>query len=243
MNLVIYTAIFGKYEKLRKPKNINKDIKFVCFTDRKLKCSPWEIIIVKPEFSNFRRENRKYKILSHKFLADFQFSIYLDGRYIIMKDLSKYIEKWLGDNDIAVLKHPKRNCIYSEAKCCIEGNKDNIDLIQKQISRYKNKGYPENNGLTANGFIIRRHTKKIEKFNEMWWNEIQNFSTRDQISFCYVMYELNMNYSIITIPHPLKGNTEFLKIRFHGSKSSRLKNIISSLILSVKNRLRNLFLV
>ncbi len=146
MNLVIYTAIFGKYEKLRKPKIITKDIKFVCFTDRELKCPPWEIIRVKPEFSNFRRENRKYKILSHKFLADFQCSIYLDGRYIIMKDLSKYIEKWLGDNDIAVLKHPKRNCIYSEAKSCIKGNKDNIDLIQKQISRYKNEGYPENNG-------------------------------------------------------------------------------------------------
>ncbi len=239
MNLVIYTAIFGNFDKLRKPKIINKDVKYVCFTDKKLKCQPWEIKVVKPEFSDFRRNNRKYKTLSHRYFKDFQYSIYLDGHFIIMQDLSTYIESWLGENDIAVLKHPKLNSIYKEAEACIIGKKDNIDIIQKQINKYKNEGYPENNGLTANGFIIRRHTKEIEKFNETWWNEIKKFSVRDQISFCYVMYNLNMNYSLIPIPHPLKGNTEFLKISYHGSTFSQLKSYASSLILSIKNRLRS----
>ena len=236
--IVIYTAIFGKFDKLRKPKIIDKNIKYVCFTDRKIKCRPWEIKIVKPEFSNFRKNNRKYKILSHRYFGDFQYSIYLDGHFIIKKDLKKYIGKWLGDNDIAVLEHPKKNCLYKEAEACIKGNKDNMELIQKQISKYKNEGYPENNGLTANGFIIRKHTQKIEEFNEMWWNEVKNYSARDQLSFCYVIYKLNMKYSLIDIPHPLKGNSEFLKISYHGSTFSQLKIYISSLIQSVKKRLK-----
>ncbi len=242
MNLVIYTAIFGDFDILRKPKVINKNIKYVCFTDRKIKCHPWEINIVQTEFSDHRRENRKYKILSHKYLDDFQYSIYLDGRFIIMKDLSKYIEKWLGDNDIALLEHPKKRAgIYKEAEACIRGKKDNIDLIKKQMNKYRNEGYPENNGLTVNGFLIRRHTKQIEKFNEMWWNEVKNFSVRDQLSFCYVMHKLHIKYSLIPIPNPYNGHSEYLKITYHGSKISRLKSIIFSLIMSAKNRLVSQF--
>lgn len=237
MKLAIYTAIFGKFDILKSPKIINKDIKYICFTDRKMKCKPWEVKIVKPEY-DLQRENRKYKILSHKFFEDYDYTIYLDGQYVIMSDLSQNVEKWLNNNDIALLKHPKRNCLYEEAKACIEKGKDDIDLIKKQIVKYKNEGYPENNGLTANGFIIRRHTKKIEEFNELWWNEVKNFSLRDQISFCYVINKLKMNYSIIPIEYPVKGNYEFLKLRTHGSSLSYLKLYLNQSFISVKHRFK-----
>ena len=226
MNLVIYTAIFGGYDILKPPRVSNKNIRYICFTDRFMTCPPWKIIYVKSEFKDKRRESRKYKILSHRYFKDFEYSIYLDGNFEILEDLSKYVSKWLDKNQIAVRKHPERNCLYDEAKGCIKWKKDDRRIILKQISRYKNKGYPENNGLTANGFIIRRHTKKIEKFNEMWWNEIQNFSTRDQISFCYVMYELNLNYSII----PNDDIKKTLKREEHELKQlkNKMKNFTNS---------------
>lgn len=240
MKLVIYTAIFGNFDKLKTPKIISNNVKYICFSDKKIKCKPWEIRIIKPKY-DANRENRRYKILSYKFFPDHEYSIYLDGRYTIMRDLSLHVKEWLGNNDIAVLKHPKRNCLYEEAEACIKGKKDDIEIIKKQINKYKKEGYPENNGLTANGFIIRRHTKKIKEFNESWWNEVKNYSFRDQISFCYVIYKLNLKYTIIPIPSPLLGNKEYLKIKYHGNYYTYLKIYIPEIISSLKRRINNLF--
>lgn len=67
MKLVVYTSIFGDFDKLQKPKVINKKIKYICFSNKMLNCPPWDVITVKPTYRDPRRENRKYKILSHKF--------------------------------------------------------------------------------------------------------------------------------------------------------------------------------
>lgn len=198
INLVIYTAIFGNYDILKPPKIINPDVKYICFTDKIIECPPWEIVVVNPEFQDSRRENRKYKILSHKYFPGFEYSIYIDGNFIMMRDLSKYVKKWLDNNDIAVLKHPKRRCLYDEAEylILIGGEKE---ILRSQINRYKAEGYPKHNGLTANRLIIRKHTEKIKQFNEAWWNEVKNNSHRDQISFLFIMYKCKINYSIIPI--------------------------------------------
>jgi len=224
MNIIIYTAIFGDYNILRMPKVINKKIKYICFTDKKINCPPWEIIKVVPESVDFTRENRKYKILSHVCLKNYNYdiSIYLDGNYTILRDFSFYSEKWLGKNDIAVMKNPHRNCIYEEAKACIIQKKDDINLFKKQIRSYKNEGYPKNNGLTDNSLIIRRNTNKVKEFNELWWSELKKFSRRDQISFKYVQYKLNTNISIIPLPNPRIYKNKFFKLRKNIKKIDKL---------------------
>ena len=116
MRLVVYTAIFGNYDKLKPPTIINNKIRYVCFTDRWKKVKPWEIKLVRPQYKDLRKENRKYKILAHKYFKNYDYSIYIDGNYKIICDLSKYVKVLLKENDIAVQKHLVRNCIYEEAK-------------------------------------------------------------------------------------------------------------------------------
>ena len=198
MNLVIYTAIFGGYDNLKTPKILNRNIQYICFSDQLIKCPPWKIIYIKPEFKDKRREARKFKILSHRYLKDFKYSIWLDGSYEILDDLSKFVKKWLGKNCIAVKKHPVRNCLYDEARICLKQKLDSQKLIVKQINKYFREGYPKNNGLVESGILIRKHTEDVKSFNERWWREVKKFSRRDQISFNYITYKLNMNYSIIS---------------------------------------------
>jgi hypothetical protein len=59
--VVVYTAIFGKYDFLES-KNPNVD--FICFTDRNLKSNTWKIVIVDPlpMGEDYTRNNRFYKI-------------------------------------------------------------------------------------------------------------------------------------------------------------------------------------
>ena len=198
MNLVIYTAIFGGYDNLKTPKILNRNIQYICFSDQLIKCPPWKIIYIKPEFKDKRREARKFKILSHRYLKDFKYSIWLDGSYEILDDLSKFVKKWLGKNCIAVKKHPVRNCLYDEARFCLKQKLDSRKLIVKQINKYFREGYPKNNGLVESSILIRKHTEDVKSFNERWWREVKKFSRRDQISFNYITYKLNMNYSIIS---------------------------------------------
>ncbi|MGQ4876933.1 MAG: glycosyltransferase domain-containing protein [Promethearchaeia archaeon] len=219
MKIVIYTALFEDFDILLTPKVVNSKIKYICFSDKKINVYPWEVIVVKRKFKNPRLENRMYKILSHRFLEDFDISIYIDANYTILDDLSKYVEDWLGPNDIALQKHKKRNCIYKEMKQCITKlqslTPSEKTIIRKQIENYRKEGFPENYGLTDNSFIIRRHTEKIKELNELWWKQIITYSIRDQLSLMYVLYKLKIDYSIIPIPNQRKPNTKFLDFRPH----------------------------
>lgn len=199
MDLLVYTAIFGNFDTLKSPKVQNRKIKYICFTDRDFNCPPWEIIKVKPIYKDPRRENRRYKLLSHKFCGNYKYSIYLDANLEIICDLSKIAKKWLGKHDIAVKRHPELNCLYKEARICLERKLDDRKLILKQINKYYKDGHPKNSGLTNDNFIIRRHTDKIKKFNELWWKQVKKFSRRDQLSLPYLVNKLNIEYSIIPL--------------------------------------------
>ncbi|GAG10197.1 unnamed protein product, partial [marine sediment metagenome] len=173
-------------------------IQYICFSDQLIKCPPWKIIYIKPKFKDGRREARKFKILPHIYLKDFKYSLWVDGSYEILDDLSKYVKKWLGKNYIAVKNHSVRHCLYDEARFCMKQKLDSRKLIVKQINKYFREGYPKNNGLVETGFLIRQHTEDVKRFNERWWREVKHFSRRDQISFNYITYKLNMNCSIIS---------------------------------------------
>jgi len=45
--------------------------------------------------------------------------------------------------------------------------------------------------------IIRRHTKKIEQFNNAWWAEYCRFSVRDQLSFMYCLDKIGIPVNLI----------------------------------------------
>jgi hypothetical protein len=76
MKKVIYTSIIGKYDELVEPKYIPKGYDFICFTD--IDDIPqdtiWEIRKVIPLYGDNTRTARKYKILPHRFLPEYDIS-------------------------------------------------------------------------------------------------------------------------------------------------------------------------
>lgn len=220
--IVVYTAIIGDYDDLKEPNIISKDYDYVCFTDMPLQSKTFDIKKVERpsilthvySFQKFPVINkiinfliqpknvatrcaRKYKVLSHKYFPNHEYSLWVDGNFLINVDIDFLIKEYLSDADIALFEHPHRNCIYKEAAVCINRKKDKSKVIKRQIEQYKKDGYPENNGLIASPIILRRHTPEIINFNEAWWEEIEKYSKRDQLSFNYVAYKNNLKYSII----------------------------------------------
>jgi len=171
----IYTAIIGEKDALR------DDIK--CFTEN--------LGYDRPVMAA-----KIYKILSHKFI-DADVSIWVDGNIKLLISPEELVKEWLGNADMAVWKHPDRDCIYDEAPEAKGLGGDYVKMIDEQIREYGNKGFPKHAGLAECNVIIRRHNNKIKAFNEDWWQEILGWSCRDQLSFPVVLARHNLKVNFI----------------------------------------------
>lgn len=160
---MIYTANIGGYDFPR------EDIK--CFTENVGQ-------------RNSIMNAKMYKILPHLFM-DTDWSIWVDANTFLEVDPVTLLNR-LGNKDVGVFPHPRRDCIYNEAKVCEEKRLDHPEVINEHMKRYKDKGYPKRNGLAYAGIIVRKHTEKIRRLNEKWWIEICKGSIRDQLSFPYI---------------------------------------------------------
>ena len=210
MKKVIYTTIIGKYDILEEPSFIPEGYDFICFTDQKINKpnSIWEIRQVLPLYEDNTRTARKYKILPHRFLPEYDISIWTDGNELVVGDINKLQEKYLKDKNMAIYNHmscwDKRDCVYEEAKAIFNlGNqnnnwKDDPSIITKQMERYVNEQYPPNNGLIVSGVMFRKHNKKdVIDCMETWWTELKYGSRRDQLSFNYAAWKCNTQFNWI----------------------------------------------
>ena len=228
---VIYTTIFGDYDTLVDPHFIDKGWDYICFTDNEnLSSDVWEIRKCTPYYTDLTRSAKRYKILPHRFLKEYGYSIFVDGNMTVRG----YVDQLLNGYNVSFFDHAQnkldpRNCIYKEADTILQlgiknnGNyKDSPVLIQNQISRYKKEGYPKNNGLITGMIILRKHNEKdcIEAMEE-WWNEIKYNSKRDQLSFNYVAWKTDLKFSYLD--GDSRNNKWFLSLGKHTGKGKKIK--------------------
>lgn len=199
---ILYTALLGNYDELKS--HIHPKQNSFCFTDNlDIFSDSWTLIAInnKPKSLDERiRMSRKIKTHPHNLLPNHSISIWVDASMQLnenYKDLIKYIEF----EDLATFKYPSiwgaRECAYEEAISCIQRGKDAEDIIKKQMGRYRNCKYPINNGLVETSILVRKNSKEVRLFNENWWQEISNGSRRDQLSFNYCCWRLNLKYCCI----------------------------------------------
>lgn len=215
---VIYTAIFGDYNGLIPEPEI-PGFDFVCFTDNPdFKAKPWKIKFLDPPVKDdLTRSNRMIKILPHKFLPEYDLSIYIDGNFLIINDLNKLLSDLPEDVKMATFSHEftipdGRNCIYDEYNAILTlGEKeskilDDPQIMLKFINKLKSECYPEKNGLIKGGFLMRKHNDpNVIAVMEDWWYMVEHYSKRDQLSFNYVAWKNNFTY--FTIPGDIRrGN-------------------------------------
>jgi hypothetical protein len=66
------------------------------------------------------------------------------------------------------------------------------------MARYRQAGYPENNGLTETNVLLRRHNDPlVVAAMEEWWQEFLSGAPRDQLSFGYVLWRQRLPYAVM----------------------------------------------
>ena len=203
---VVYTSIFDKYDEIQK-QNLPDGWDWQCFSEENSL----------PIYEDNNRNAKRFKVLPHRYLQDYEYSIFIDGNMTVRGNIDELIEKYLSDANVAFFSHNEnnldaRNSAYDEAQTIFDlgeknmkrspergilNYKDNPFVIQKQMERYRMLRYPANDGLITGMVILRRHNEKdcIETM-ENWWTEIKYNSKRDQLSFNYCAWknDLKFNY-------------------------------------------------
>ena len=231
MKKVIYTAIFGGYDDIVEPEYLPKGFDFICFTDSDIKSKVWDVRKVLPLYEDSTRDARKYKLLPHRFLSDYDISVWVDGNFLIKDNLNQLVEEHLSDCNMAFHDHNQcildpRDCVYDEGNAILwlgkndpnNKYKDNPNLVIKQLNKYNDEGYPQHNGLIVSGVLLRKHNKSdIIETMELWWEELKYNSKRDQLSFNYSAWKTNLKFSYIN--GDIRDNKYFHLLRHNHQKN------------------------
>lgn len=196
--LVVYTCITGGYDTLREVKYLSPNVDYICFTDNAaLKSKTWKILPLPADLLSEKsviKRQRFIKILPHKYLSEYDSSLWVDSNIEIIGDLYDFFKKYdLNKKILYVNKHPSRDCIYREQLAVIRLKKDTFENTSEQINRYRDEGFPEHYGLAETNILLRKHNdKRCVSLMEAWANEIRQGSHRDQLSFNYCVWKCNL---------------------------------------------------
>jgi len=200
MNLIVYSAIYGGYDEVKQQplKSVP-----VLFSDRE--ASTWDTRIVDRPEQHPRMRAKYFKCNPHKELVC-DVSVWIDGSATIRHpSFEDWCIEQLGDNDIALIKHPERDCIYDEANYCQFMQKYQGVPVVEQVQEYQKQGYPAHAGLWACGLLIRRHNDRIKQFNRMWWRHNKKYTYQDQLSFPVCAKACELKISTIELPNLLNN--------------------------------------
>ena len=154
---VIYTAITGNYDNVKEPKYVNPDFDYILFTNNpEIKSDVWQVRLVDNEeqLDNVRLA-RRIKILGHEFLPEYDYSIWVDSKFEITDNLEEYMLTYRRQEPILCFMHYENDCVYKEKELCDFLKKDNSDIMEAQMERYRKEGYPAESGLVESGILVR----------------------------------------------------------------------------------------
>jgi len=236
-NFVIYTALFGDYDDLIDPREEYDGCDFICFTNQKhLKSDIWEIRIIEECDLSASMMNRRYKILPHQFLSNYEQSLYVDANIAIIGNPLDLANKYLGEFEIAVPKHFLRDCTYEEANIVIKSKKADEFIVKQQMKFYCDNNFPREYGLSENNIIYRNHNNyNVIMSMQLWWTELNTWANRDQLSFGYVLWKTKIKHKLI-VENCRSINSTYFFLFGHKNDSNKIKKSFKYLI----NRMINL---
>lgn len=197
MRLLVYTCVFGGYDWVFPPVSIESTVDYVIVTDNaELRVRGWRTQLVDiAEFRNARAANRKFKMLGHRLLGEYDASVYVDGNIRILGPLSPLVQDFLNtDAALGIYPHPRRHTVAEEIHACVtDGKVEDADLAQKELAEYVADGFPDRDGLVEATILLKNHAhSSLDPAMTFWQSLFEKFESRDQFSLPYVLWKTNL---------------------------------------------------
>ncbi|XP_059655865.1 probable hexosyltransferase MUCI70 [Cornus florida] len=163
----------------------------------------WRIVTVRNlPYEDMRKTGKVPKFLSHRLFPSSRYSIWLDSKMRLQTDPMLIIEYflWRTGSEYAISNHYTRHCVWEEVLQNKRLNKYNHTAIDEQFIFYQSDGLtkfdpsdpntPLPSYVPEGSFIVRAHTPMSNLFSCLWFNEVDRFTSRDQLSFAYTFLKL-----------------------------------------------------
>eukprot|EP00850_Spirogloea_muscicola_P019207 SM000186S04125 [mRNA] locus=s186:6288:10670:- [translate_table: standard] len=163
----------------------------------------WRIVLVKSmPYNDPRRTGKVPKLLPHRLFPNARYSIWIDSKLRLQVDPLAILERflWRGGHEYAISNHYDRHCVWDEVAQNKKLNKYNHTVIDEQFAFYRADGLtrfdPHDPGnllpsyVPEGSFIVRAHTPMANLFSCLWFNEVDRWTSRDQLSFAYTFLKL-----------------------------------------------------
>ncbi|GAB2219041.1 hypothetical protein Droror1_Dr00006668 [Drosera rotundifolia] len=169
----------------------------------------WRIVVARDlPFSDQRLNGKIPKMLGHRLFPRARYSIWVDSKSQFRRDPLGVLETllWRSKSVLAISEHGARSSVYDEAKAVVKKHKATPEEVEVQLMQYRFDGLPEDkrfNGkkaLVEASIIVREHTPLTNLFMCLWFNEVVRFTSRDQLSFPYVLWQLKVLKDINMFP-------------------------------------------
>ncbi len=222
---VIYTTISNNYDCLNLHVYLNPDYRYVCFTDnqwylRRKVVGPWEVRPLPFTKLDVSRNSRYPKLHPHVLFPEYQESIYVDANVVFKTNLLFEAAEALSsqkDVFLAIPPHRCRDCIYDELDECLIHKKDKEDVLLRHKAFLEQENYPRHWGLTENNVIYRKHHHPLcIKIMSEWWEMLERYSRRDQLSLFYVLWKNNQQMTFL-LKKAIKADKPNFRLYHHNN--------------------------
>ena len=196
---VVYSALFGNYDKIKKV-NPQHGFDYILFSDtynlsHNNNITNWIILPIPEKVNNLNiskvKKQRYLKLHPHLYFQNYDLSIFIDSTFDIKGDLNEFLLRILTPKyNIYFFEHPDRNNIFDESFAVVNYKKEKHSMAKLIRERYNNENFPDNTGLIEGCLIVRKHNEKdcVNLMNK-WFEEIEKYSYRDQLSFNYILWK------------------------------------------------------
>lgn len=202
--IAVYTCIVGDYDDLQEPLSISPECDYFLISDRKPERNTvFEYIdietVVPKHLTDNTRKNRFCKINAHKIFHQYRYSVYFDGNIRLKHTITELIAELPGTRLITLCPN-HWSSIYREMVSILQNGRDDGEVVRKQAEKYWLEGLPENFGCVICAVLIREHNHPVcRRIMEEWWQQLEQFSRRDQISLPYVLWRNGYSISDIGV--------------------------------------------
>ncbi|KAG5378825.1 hypothetical protein IGI04_026667 [Brassica rapa subsp. trilocularis] len=211
----VFGSASHAFDDVKAPQNISKyseeTVCFYMFVDEETesilkrerglndtkKVGIWRVVVVHNlPYSDGRRNGKVPKLLVHRMFPNARYSLWIDGKLELVVDPYQILERflWRKNATFAISKHYRRFDVFVEAEANKAAGKYDNASIDFQVDFYKNEGLtpysvaklPITSDVPEGCVILREHVPISNLFTCLWFNEVDRFTSRDQISFSTV---------------------------------------------------------
>ena len=213
MKWVVFSAVFKNYDKVFPALHRMPGVDQVLFTDDPSLCvTGWKTVPVDVrDFPSGKAANVHYRALSHRYLSEYDVSLYIDGNVrIIRQPLKLFAEFEASSADIGIFPHTDRNTVSEELTTCADFGLADTNVMRAEYTAHAADGFGDNVGLFDSSIIFKNHTSpRLNAAMEHWDRSFQHYKTRDQLSLPYIIWKHGL------IVHRLTGSSRQANDTFH----------------------------